>query len=530
MDDDLLPICNDKPIFLNKNESLNEMIQKLKNDGRNYSESMFLRLLQLISRKNIVNITDLFNSSLKSSIHRLTDTLEFIDNENDEIVEKSLRDLIFNALDTFNIATERITEETKKLNNFLIKHSEVMKSEITDFIIQNKGANTKKEEKMIISFINNLSNWNIQVENQDHISNDSLYTITNFYKTMVQDIVSTFPNIILNQVDYSDIQLPSYWGLSQNHSKDIKTSINDCYMCLRNFYNDDSFISLLNTIQKSSKNFIILSNETPAFTSIHYKGKELLPVFDERTSKLLCEYYLLRVFINYIDLSKEESMVQKTKTITMEMDDLFTVEYLNDNERKINSDISQFQEKDLVLVRGDVKQLKQKTAKLLLQAHNYLSTGRKILLIKPSIDNRSNNNMIFSRSITGVKADLIMTPEMNTFDSLNLENINCILVDEAQFLSDINVNALREIANKIPVFCYGLKTDYKTILFSGSKRLLELADIIEEIKTVCVMCSQKSNINAKISKDKVIIRDGSSEPDLGFEDKYQAMCWNCYNQ
>ena len=168
-----------------------------------------------------------------------------------------------------------------------------------------------------------------------------------------------------------------------------------------------------------------------------------------------------------------------------------------------------------------------KTAKLLMQAHNYQSTGRKVLLIKPSIDNRSNNYMIFSRSIVGVKADLIMTPEMNTIDGFNLDNINCILVDEAQFLSDINVNALREITNKIPVFCYGLKTDYKTKLFSGSKRLIELADIIEEVKTICVMCSEKSNINAKISKD-TIVRDGSSEPDLGFEDKYQAMCWNCY--
>ena len=168
-----------------------------------------------------------------------------------------------------------------------------------------------------------------------------------------------------------------------------------------------------------------------------------------------------------------------------------------------------------------------KTAKLLMQAHNYQSTGRKVLLIKPSIDNRSNNYMIFSRSIVGVKADLIMTPEMNTIDGFNLDNINCILVDEAQFLSDINVNALREITNKIPVFCYGLKTDYKTKLFSGSKRLIELADIIEEVKTICVMCSEKSNINAKISKD-TIVRDGSSEPDLGFEDKYQAMCLNCY--
>lgn len=169
-----------------------------------------------------------------------------------------------------------------------------------------------------------------------------------------------------------------------------------------------------------------------------------------------------------------------------------------------------------------------KTAKLLMLAHNYQSTGRNVFLIKPSVDTRSANYMIHSRSISGLQADLIMTPEMNTFDGLNLKNIKCILVDEAQFLSEINVNALREITSTIPVFCYGLKTDYKTKLFNGSKRLLELADIIEEVKTICVMCSQKANINAKISKDKTIIRDGSSETDLGFEDKYQAMCWDCY--
>jgi thymidine kinase len=168
-----------------------------------------------------------------------------------------------------------------------------------------------------------------------------------------------------------------------------------------------------------------------------------------------------------------------------------------------------------------------KTAKLLMLAHNYESTGRKVFLIKPSVDTRSDN-MIHSRSISGLQADLIMPPEMNTFDSLNLKNIKCILVDEAQFLSEINVNALREITSTIPVFCYGLKTDYKTKLFTGSKRLLELADIIEEVKTICVLCSQKSNINAKISKDKIIIYEGSSETDLGFEDKYLAMCWDCY--
>jgi hypothetical protein len=370
IDDDLLPLCTDKPTYINKNESLNEMIQKLKNDGRNYTDAMFLRLLQVISRKNIIPISDVFQPSLKSSIHRLTDALEFIETENDEIVEKSLRDLMVNTLDTFNIATERITDETKMLNNFLIKHTETMKRELMDFIIQNKGATTKKEERQMISFIENFSDWKIETSNSSTskktISNEGTYTIIQFYKNIIQDVVSTFPNIILNQVDYADVSIPAYWGLSQKHSKDIKQNIADFYQCLRNYYDDATVINLLKTIQITSKNFILLAKETPSFTSINYKDKNLKPVFDERTSKLLFEYYLLRVFINYIDLSEEEAMITKEKPVEMQVDDLFSVEYLNDKERRVNYTVDQREEKDLVLLRGNVKQLKQKSAKILL--------------------------------------------------------------------------------------------------------------------------------------------------------------------
>ena len=108
-----------------------------------------------------------------------------------------------------------------------------------------------------------------------------------------------------------------------------------------------------------------------------------------------------------------------------------------------------------------------------------------------------------------------------------------MLVDEAQFLSEVNVDALRMVSRTIPVICYGLRTDYLTRLFTGSKRLMEVADNIEEIKTVCSLCEKKAVVNAKYyidpTKDRVVIRsDGPSEIDLGGEDKYQAMCWECY--
>lgn len=172
-----------------------------------------------------------------------------------------------------------------------------------------------------------------------------------------------------------------------------------------------------------------------------------------------------------------------------------------------------------------------KTANLLMIAHNYRTQGKNVILIKPSIDTRFGEFKITSRAMEGLNADIILSPDTDLF-CIDLENIHCILVDEAQFLSEKNVEDLRQLTNRVPVICYGLRTDYRSRLFTGSKRLMELADTIEEIKTICVQCNHKAIINAKFQQDKsskTIIKDGSSKPDLGAEEKYQSMCWKCWS-
>lgn len=156
--------------------------------------------------------------------------------------------------------------------------------------------------------------------------------------------------------------------------------------------------------------------------------------------------------------------------------------------------------------------------------------------MKPEIDSRFGDTIIKSRAISGVQANVIITPDMGDFSvfaiSSTSQEISCFLIDEAQFLSELNIEGLRKITHILPVICYGLRTDYKSRLFPGSKRLLELADKIEEIKTICMLCDKKAIINAKfIMKDdrKVIIYDGSSDPELGSEDRYQALCFECWN-
>ena len=169
-----------------------------------------------------------------------------------------------------------------------------------------------------------------------------------------------------------------------------------------------------------------------------------------------------------------------------------------------------------------------KTANLLMVCHNYESQGKNVLLIKPKLDNRYGENIIKSRIGLEKKATLVINEKCKiTNEPYNWSFYNVCLVDEANFLTIEQINDLRELTMWFPVICYGLKTDYRSQLFPASKRLLEIADQIEEIKTICNYCDKKAIINMKYVDGKVL-KEGSDKPDLGSEDKYLAVCWICW--
>ena len=369
--EDLLPLCTDKPEpgLINPNDSLDRMIQKLKEDGRNYKNEQFMRLLQIIGRHNIVNID--LNTPEISSITRLTKTLESIDDENDEVVEKSLRDLISNSLDTFDIATENYTQEVKDLNNFLIRNIASMKEEIIEFVQKNTGPNISNSSvKKMTKTIENLSNWiaDNSFRNEDiKISDDKLYNIVNFYKDYISNFVKVFPNIILNKVNYDDVHIPNYYGFSKNHSNKLKGYIGGYYEKLKTFYGNPTLLNILTTVQKSSRNLIRIANVTPKFSSIKLGEEKIIkPIFDERTSRFLFEYYLLRVLLNYIELSDEEDMVVTEIRKETEVSDIFAVEYLEETETRVDLAMTSRSQTDITLLTGNKKELRQKTAELLI--------------------------------------------------------------------------------------------------------------------------------------------------------------------
>ncbi|MEK7485222.1 MAG: thymidine kinase [Planctomycetota bacterium] len=170
-----------------------------------------------------------------------------------------------------------------------------------------------------------------------------------------------------------------------------------------------------------------------------------------------------------------------------------------------------------------------KTLNLLAVAHNYSQQNKKVILMKPKLDERFGSEIIHSRAGLSKKADVLLEPATR-LNPEDFRGVDCILVDEAQFLSKSVIDQLREITQtqNIPIICYGLRTDFRSHLFEGSQRLIEVSDTIEEIKTTCAFCNKKAIFNLKHVNGKAVV--GGPVVDLGAEEKYYPVCYVHYEK
>ncbi len=169
-----------------------------------------------------------------------------------------------------------------------------------------------------------------------------------------------------------------------------------------------------------------------------------------------------------------------------------------------------------------------KTAVLLQVIFNYEQKGMKALLLKPKIDTKGNNK-VKSRIGLSRKVDYLIS-ENDNLNDLKLDNISAIIVDEAQFLTPKQVEKLYEITKfkDIPVICYGLRCDFRMQPFIGTSRLLELADKIEEIKTIC-KCGKKATQNLRLKNNEPIFDGEQLLIDESTEEyTYLSVCGKCY--
>ena len=171
-----------------------------------------------------------------------------------------------------------------------------------------------------------------------------------------------------------------------------------------------------------------------------------------------------------------------------------------------------------------------KTAQALITKYNYEENDLQVWLIKPSADTRDGAAILRSR--IGLEAQVeVIAPEVDIYARFlggKARRSDVIIVDECQFLTEKQIDQLRNIVNEhnIPVLCFGLRTDFQTHLFPGSRRLMEVADTIQEIKTICD-CGAKATVNARIDGEGHIVTQGAQVV-LGGNDAYIAMCHKCY--
>ena len=173
-----------------------------------------------------------------------------------------------------------------------------------------------------------------------------------------------------------------------------------------------------------------------------------------------------------------------------------------------------------------------KTAQALITKYNYEENDLNVWLLKPSADARDGARILRSRIGLEASADII-SPETDIFrrfETEKLGQVDVIIVDECQFFTSRQIDQLREIvdAYNLPVMCFGLRTDFQTKLFPGSRRLMEVADSILEIKTICD-CGAKATVNARIDGNGHIVTEGAQVV-LGGNDSYIAMCHKCYTR
>lgn len=157
-----------------------------------------------------------------------------------------------------------------------------------------------------------------------------------------------------------------------------------------------------------------------------------------------------------------------------------------------------------------------KTAQLLMQRYNYQQLGLKVALIKPAVDTRAGSNIVFSRMGLQAEAELVLEPHHSIKEQLLWlaarnahSDFQYVFIDEAQFLSEAQVQELADIADGLDIFCYGLKTDFRGQFFPGSAALLRLAETIQEVSGGLCWCGRKATMNTRVDAKGQVIKEGA---------------------
>ena len=347
-----LSVCTSKPEINEKDKDDNiEIIRKMKLSGTEYSLEHFLRLLQLVNRQNIVDINVSF-PGIEPLIHLFELLVSINATENDDGIT-----LLLKLIESEN-DENAIDEANRTLSNYVSRRVSDMKTTILDYIRDNSKQMTKNKFKVIETFINSGMKSD----------SDSKMEQLTFFKSYAKDISRVFPNIILNKINYKEVKIPIYWDLSTIHNADIQRMIYDYYSQLVIFYNDETLSLVLSEIKQSCINLLLVINE------IYYY--ERLP---NRTVELLVQYFFLKIFIKYIDLSQDPTNIfhKEEEAERQDKEDERDARNDEDEEDEEEEEYELETRDDEIMIRGNQKKLRGKVSELLIVYINIMAHHKK---------------------------------------------------------------------------------------------------------------------------------------------------------
>ena len=340
-------ICLGKPDSVSIDDSVSEIVRKLKRDGRNYNGETLNMLMNIVNYGNIIRLH--LTDAEFSSIHYLRSISENKDNQ--------FQSLLYDMLDTYDVAVIEDTKETRNLKNFLGRENTTMLERIKVFIKSHTKLN-KTEYNNFVDTITNITQFNL-IENDifNNPENITTYTYVNFIKNTIRNLISVYPDIILNKVDYDEINISKQWTTSYRHITDIQSFVKKYYSPLRMFYDNKNIEKILREVRNKTLYIYKLAEHTPFFSPIMRENKEIYSIFDKRMLSLIFNYYLLKVLMTYIELINNRDLLAVEPLKEKEFEDIMTeVEIQAD----ANGEIS-----ELEILRGERKEIAENIAELL---------------------------------------------------------------------------------------------------------------------------------------------------------------------
>ena len=377
IDERLRAVCLDKPADFNVQDSIEEKIEKLKRSGKNYRSRELDQLLNIINKKNIVNLQ--LNNTTLSDLERLRGEIEYSDESNSNVFDLKFRAMLLDYIDTYNISDKQHAS-TEKFLDYLNVINGDMQNTITSFLRKNLEKN--KDNKAVIECIENITDFAVE-DRSDIISgiDETTYKTIQFIENILQFVSHVYPNIILNKIDpcSNSCRMPKHWNLSDFHNNDLINILNRYYELFKPLYQDDKIIKdIIQSIESANKEIYRYASFTKYYSPIKNKDSVQKSIFTSELTLNLFRYYFNCMMVNIVKAGGQEGdmLILQDKTTYIDKGIVGSL-LVDEEEQELPATAEEYFEEQVVAAEDE--EVKRKAAKFIFVLSKVIINRKKTI-------------------------------------------------------------------------------------------------------------------------------------------------------